>query len=229
MSLSETKKWYKKWWGVILIIVFVLLLSTFFAFAFTILDVIKNVKTENYKITEKELDRKTRALIEGSEKNYWIGSANPKITIVEFADFSCPYCQNSFSKIREISVKYKNDVKIIFRDYPIMTDYSSDLALTARCAGEQGLFWLMHDKLFANQGISTTEEMSELAKQIGADESRFKECLNNKKHLTTIQKDFSDGQSLGITGTPTWFINGNLVEGDIPYSTFIQIIEQLLK
>ena len=226
---NAIKNWYKKWWGIILIIISILLLSTFFAFAFTVINIIKDENTSTYKITEPKLDQETKILIEGSEKNYWIGSANPKITIVEFADFACPYCQNSFSKIREISVKYKNDVKLIFRDYPVIAEYSLDLALSARCAGEQGLFWLMHDKLFANQGVSTAEEIYELAKQIGADENRFKECISSKKYEIAIQKDFSDGQSLEITGTPVWFINGNKIEGDIPYDTFIQIIEQFLK
>ena len=87
----------------------------------------------------------------------------------------------------------------------------------------------MHDKLFQNQGITTTDQLAELAKQIGADVNRFNNCYSQQKYLSQIQKDFTEGNKLELTGTPIWFINGYKVEGDIPYNTFIQIIEQLLK
>ena len=229
------KSWYKKWWGILLIIVLIFTISIFVAFCFYIFNLNKEIKTGKFQTNQIfSLISKTnyqnseqQKTIEGLN-SYWTGSTKPKITIVEFSDFSCPLSKNSFSKIREIGLKYKDNVKIIFRDYPLFEN-SIDLAMSARCAGEQGLFWLMHDKLFANQGVSTAEEIYELAKQIGADENRFKECISSKKYEIAIQKDFSDGQSLEITGTPVWFINGNKIEGDIPYDTFIQIIEQFLK
>jgi len=161
-------------------------------------------------------------------KNYWIGASNPKITIVEFVDFSCPLCKNSFTKIREISLKYKKDVKIIFRDYP-MYEHSLDLAMAARCAGEQGLFWLMHDKLFQNQGMYEKNQLSELANQIGADVNKFNNCFTNKKYLSDIKNDFTDAEKLEVAGTPTWFINGAKVAGDIPYGLFVEIVEELIK
>jgi protein-disulfide isomerase len=101
--------------------------------------------------------------------------------------------------------------------------------MAARCAGEQGLFWVMHDKLFQNQGVTEIEGLVELANQVGADTNKFSSCMAKEKYLTEIQKDFSEGQSLGLTGTPIWFINGYKISGDIPHDTFIQIIENLLK
>ena len=161
--------------------------------------------------------------------NYWLGSANPKIVIIEFADFACPYCRESFSKIREIGIKYKKDVKIIYKDFPVLTDYSTNLALAGKCAGEQGMFWIMHDKLFLNQGVSTKTEIFELANQIGLENIQFRTCFNSKKYIKEIEQDLQIGKELEITGTPSWFINGEKIEGDIPYDIFIQIIEKLIK
>lgn len=167
--------------------------------------------------------------IEGSDSNYWTGTSNAGITIVEFSDFACPYCRESFPKIREISKLYKDDVKIIYRDFPVIAEYSEDLAMAGRCAGEQGLFWVMHDKLFLNQGISTASDIISLSGQIGADQKRFELCFNNKKYSTSIKKDYDDGVRLGITGTPTWFINGVKIEGNIPYDILVKIIESILE
>ncbi|MEA3463499.1 MAG: thioredoxin domain-containing protein [Patescibacteria group bacterium] len=226
------KPWYKKWWVILLSILgtFILILIT--ASCFYIADEVKRIKSSGLAsqqalLKPQKYTEKMQKAVEG-QRNYWIGAAKPKITIVEFVDFSCPLCKNSFVKIREISLKYKKDVKIIFRDYPAY-EHSLDLAMAARCAGEQGLFWLMHDKLFQNQGISEEKQFSALANQIGADVNRFNNCFANKKYLSSIKRDFADAEKLEVAGTPTWFINGQKIAGDIPYGLFIQIIEKLLK
>ena len=110
-----------------------------------------------------------------------------------------------------------------------LRENSEKLAMAARCAGEQGLFWLMHDKLFQNQGIKSDSDITELAKQIGTDISKFNNCLNSNKYIQQIQKDFSDGTDLEVKGTPTWFINGNKLEGDIPLSVWEEIIGKILQ
>lgn len=226
------KSWYKKWWGVFLIIIGSLILINLVAFGFYVWGMTKDINNGgdaqiNQTIKYSDLDKETIKKIEG-ENNYWIGSANPKITIVEFADFNCSFCKNSFPTIRELGLKYKDSVKIIFRDMPLL-DGSVDLALAARCAGEQGLFWPMHDKLYLNQGVNSLEKLYELANQIGADNTSFQNCFKGKRYLSQINKNFSDGQELGITGTPTWFINGVMVKGDIPSATWEEIINQFSK
>ncbi|MFA4834393.1 MAG: thioredoxin domain-containing protein [Patescibacteria group bacterium] len=227
------KQWYSQWWGIILILFLTLAAIVFVALGFYIADLTGRIKSgeivDEQVLAEinKYKTAKENPTILGVN-NYWLGSAKPKITIVEFADFNCPNCKNSFPNIREISLKYKNDVKIIFRDFPIYEN-SINLALAGRCAGEQGLFWLMHDKLFAKQGNFSLEELPSFANQIGADINRFNSCLKNEKYLNDIKKDYADGQSLGITGTPTWFINGYKIEGDIPRDLFIQIVEELIR
>lgn len=225
------KPWYKKWWGVIIIIVGSLILINITAFGFYVWSMAKDINSGGAQINQtakySDLDEMTRKKIEG-ENNYWIGSANPKITIVEFADFNCHFCKNSFPTIRELGLKYKDSVKIIFRDMPLL-DGSVDLALAGRCAGEQGLFWPMYDKLYLNQGIDSLEKLYGLANQIGVETERFQTCFKSKKHLSQITKNFSDGEDLGVKGTPTWFVNGIKIEGDVPYNTWEEIIGQFLK
>ena len=237
------KPWHKKWWAIILFIIATLILILVIASGFYIADEVKRIKSSAINQTlftpspyqgeglaplDNFISNGVKGEVIEGENNYWMGAGKPRITIVEFADFSCPLCKNSFTKIREISLKYKKNVKIIFRDYP-MYEHSLNLAMAARCAGEQGLFWLMHDKLFQNQNITEKSQLSELSNQIGANVNKFNNCLTNKKYLKQIQKDFADAEKLEVTGTPTWFINGQKIAGDIPYGLWIEIVEKLIQ
>ncbi len=225
----DNKRWYKKKWGILFIALFTIALIFLIAFVFLVLNVIKKSNQGQLVPNPTSGGTEISKIITGPGDNFSIGATNPKITIVEFSDFSCPYCKNSFPVIRELSRKYKKNVKIIFRDYPIITEQSGDLAMAGRCAGEQGLFWPMHDKLFINQGVAERKEIINLAMQVGTDVERFTKCFDSKKYLSKIQKDFSDGQELGITGTPTWFINGHKVKGSLPLSAFEEIINKTIK
>lgn len=221
---NSVKPWYKKWWGVLALLMLMLFVSLIFAFAFIFFNTNSTALTNTNLLNTQKMPEQ----VLGTDKNYWLGSANPKITIVEFADFNCHYCKKSFPKIREISQVYNKDIKYIFRDFPLISEFSAQLALSARCAGEQGLFWVMHDKLYLNQGISTDQEILNLFKQIGGNEAKFSACYDSKKYLPEIEKDLTDGQTLNITGTPTWFVNGQRLEGDVPYEYFINLISNIL-
>ncbi|MFA5360212.1 MAG: thioredoxin domain-containing protein [Patescibacteria group bacterium] len=219
------KPWFKTWWGILVIIFLAIALIFLVAIGFYIYESVKTAqKSSGVKLSGQQYDKASKGI------NYpWGQIAEAPITIVEFGDFACPHCQQAFPTIREISLKYKNDIKYIWRDYPLATEYSTLLALGARCANEQGLFWPMHDKLFLNQSVSSADQLLALTNQIGADTTRFNDCLNQQKYLTQIKKDLTDGQEFGISGTPTYFINGYKVEGNIPYNTFVKIIEELKK
>lgn len=213
----------KKWLRIILILVALFLISLVL---FSIKSVDKNSSGQN--IEPAQIDEELLQKINGNKSNFFTGPDDAKVVIVEFSDFACPYCKNSYSTMREIGVKYKDRVKIIFRDFPVITEYSGQLALSARCAGEQGKFWHMHDKLFQNQGVSSKVEIIELAKQIGLDINKFEFCLDNNKYEAAITQDYLDGDSLGIKGTPTWFINGNKLEGNVPKEILEKIIDNIL-
>lgn len=222
-------QWYKKWWGILLLVLAFLILVLIILVSLKINSNTKNSSQDNYQaLATNNLSADQIKSIEGIN-NYWTGTSTPKITIVEFGDFACTYCQKAYSKIREISLKNKNTVKFIFRDYPINTEYSIKLSQAARCAGEQGLFWNAYDKLFQFQGVNTDTDIKTLIKTIGVNSDKFDKCYDSQKYLNNIKKDLSDGNQLGITGTPTWFINGNIIKGDIPTDTFNKIIEELNK
>jgi protein-disulfide isomerase len=229
-NTKPIKPWYRRTSGLIAIGFFSATMILFMIFAFRVYTAFVEIKTNgaNPVIALSQYPATNAINPEGDGTNYWIGSAKPKITIVEFADFACPHCKNSFPAIREISVKYKKDVKLIYRDFPVISDYSADLALAARCAGEQGLFWPMHDKLFQNDLTGDPNQTAELANQIGVNKTRFTDCVTKQKYSTQIQNDLSDGNQLGVNGTPTWFINGQKTKGDIPPEGWEQIIQKLL-
>ena len=254
---NSNKIWFKRWWGVLIIIISAIILFFLALSASYFIGEIKNAKLKSSQTSQTQ----TGQNLGGSKydaavgDHYWLGSANAKITIVEFGDFACPSCLSAYHAIGEISAKYKNDIKFIWRDYPIIAEYSTDLALAARCAGDppvsgsgndQNLFWRMHDKLFQNQAAiaslavqysadptqfneQLTNLLVSLANQVGADPVKFKACLNQQKYLPGIQKDLADGKNFGITGTPTYFIDGYKLAGDVPVEVFTKMIEQLKK
>jgi protein-disulfide isomerase len=182
--------------------------------------------SDNYGLAEKLKTQKKYEIPEAG--NYSLGANNPRITIVEFADFSCPACKNTYPKLREIIFNYAKYVRIVFKDFPVISEDSLALSLAGRCAGEQGLFWPMHDQLFDNQGEINNEKLSQLAKQIGVEENKFNDCLKSEKYLLEIKKDYALGEKLGIGGTPTLFINGYKLAGDIPEEALNKIIEELI-
>lgn len=156
-----------------------------------------------------------------------LGPLNAKVTVVEFGDFECPYCGQAFTIIREISTLYKDRVRFIYRDFPLETLHPNAInsAQAGECAHEQGKFWLYHDKLFRNQSRLDKASLKNYAKQVGLDEARFNTCLESARYAQEVAQDFDDGVKAGVKGTPTWFINGQKVEGVIPLEVFKQIID----
>lgn len=197
------------------------------AFAFYVND-LKNQIESGVISNEAYNYNDVKQVIEG-DKKYWLGTSEPRLTIVEFGDYGCPVCAKSFPVIREMANIYGNDIQYIWRDYPSVTQNSTALAMAARCAGEQGLFWPMHDKLFINQGQTSKKELTAMLIQIGGDEERFTDCLDKELVWEDISQDISDGDKIDILGTPTWFFNGKKVSGHIPRDAFIQIINNHLK
>jgi len=226
---TDDKKWYKKR-GNWLLLLALLFLSLIFAFFFYLYGLINTEEWQRSQITQVKPTIDEAAIEKITKDSYWMGTSSPKVTIIEFGDFSCSSCKKSFYTIREIGLKYKDDVKIVFKDYPIISENSPTLASAARCAGEQGqgFFWSMYDKLFTYQGVTDKQKIVELAKRAGVNISRFNACFDNNKYQAKIGQDYQDGNSLQINGTPTWFINGIKIEGNIPYDYFVQIIESLI-
>ncbi len=160
-----------------------------------------------------------------------IGPEDAALTIVEFGDFECPFCRQSFPIIRSLTQEFKNDVRFVYRDFPLDTIHPDArvAALGGYCAHQQGLFWPFHDKLFQNQESLTRTAILGYANQIGVDSRAFALCLDSQSGQDEVNADVAAGQAAGVLGTPTWFINGMRVAGVIPEDVFRQIILELTK
>lgn len=157
------------------------------------------------------------------------GNANAPVTIVQFADFQCPFSQESFQTIRALSAAFPNDVRVQFRDFPLDSIHprARPAAKAAHCAGEQDKYLQMHDKLYLNSDRLADSDLRFYAEQIGLDLARFDICQALPSTNEEIEADIADGVAAGVRGTPTFFINGARVEGDIPYTILTQIVDEL--
>lgn len=160
------------------------------------------------------------------------GDSNAPVTIIEFSDYECPFCGRHFQQTYPQIVREYVDtgkVKIVFRDFPLSFHPNAQKAAeAAECAGEQRKYWEMHDKLFENQNALEVNSLKQYAKELGLNIKTFDDCLDSGKMASEIQKDSEDGQNAGVSGTPTFFINGIPLTGAQPFEAFKQIIEQEL-
>lgn len=158
------------------------------------------------------------------------GSDKASVTIIEFSDFHCPYCKQVQPTLSRILSDYGDRVRLAYRDFPLDQLHPSarKAAEAARCANDQGKFWEFHDKLYAGGTDASPEALTRIAKEIDMDLVAFQQCVAIGKHQSAINRDIQEASSLGITGTPAFFINGRLVSGAQAYEGFAQIIDEEL-
>lgn len=158
-----------------------------------------------------------------------LGPATAPVTIVEFSDFQCPYCAQSVPILKELMSKYPDQVRLIYRDFPLETIHpdSMNASLAAECANGQGHFWEMYEMLFNNQDALDVASLEDYAKGIGLDIAKFRECMSSQRYLDEILNDMADGQSYGVRGTPTFFVSGHRLTGS-SLETLEQVVEQVL-
>lgn len=165
-----------------------------------------------------------------------LGDAGAKVTIVEFADFQCPYCgkfeQEVYSRIKQEYVD-TGKASFVYLDFTFLGDESRWAAQAAKCAGEQGKFWEYHDTLFdsqdgENQGTFAITRLKSLARKIVPSASGFNQCLDSGKYAQAVADETALGRTAGVSGTPTVLINGKLVVGALPYDVFKKEIDEAL-
>ena len=173
-------------------------------------------------------------------EGYVLGSASAPVEVVEFADFECPAC-GQFASITEPDVRTRlvntGQVRIRFIDYPLpMHKNTWDASLAAACANDQGKFWEMHDALFANQdrwnGEATSRPrgvISDLAKGVGLDMSKYDACMDADTHRAKIQAHQAEATRRNIGSTPTFVFNGLVVPGALPYDSFKRYVDEAAK
>ncbi|MBI4059229.1 DsbA family protein [Candidatus Microgenomates bacterium] len=162
------------------------------------------------------------------------GDPNSKVKLVEFADFQCPVCGNFFTNyLPTIEKEYIDTKKIGFyiRHFPLYSLHpdAENAALAMECAREQDKFKALHDVLFQNQQSLSTTDLKKYAAQLQMKTSQFNACLDSKKYKANIDRDVKLGESLGVTGTPNFFLNGRLIAGISTLAAFQVTLDEELK
>jgi protein-disulfide isomerase len=170
-----------------------------------------------------------RAAVEVSDQPT-IGPANAPLTVVEFADYECPYSKDASSTVRTLAAKFGDKVRVIYRDYPIDSIHprAKEAAIAGECAREQDKFWAYHDRLYQNSPALNHADLIRYARESGLDEAQFSQCLVAERYKDKVEKDTADALALGVSGTPVFFFNGQKVEGAIPSDTFDAIIQRMI-
>lgn len=159
------------------------------------------------------------------------GLANAPIELVEYGDFQCPYCKKAYYIVKEIQQELGDNLKFVFRNFPLtdLHPHAMHAAIAAETAAQQGKFWNMHDILFENQKFLDDSYLMQYAKIIGLNPQRFEEDFGNDKSYAKVKKDYESGEENGVEGTPTFFINGQLYEGNWMESEFKEYMKSLIK
>lgn len=158
------------------------------------------------------------------------GNPDAKIVVIAFEDFQCPVCGEAYPILKQVLPDYADKVLFVYRDYPTDHEFSQKAAEAADCANEQGQFWVYHDLLFSDQSAVTSEEIfSTIASQAGLDVDAFNECYSSGRYAGEVNKDFLDGNIAGVSGTPTFFINGYKLQGSYPVEFWRQSFDYLIK
>ena len=158
------------------------------------------------------------------------GASNPKITLVEFSDFQCPYCIVAAGELHRVMEAYPSQVSLIFKQFPL--DEHSQAALAAAAslsAQKQGKFWPMHDALFAQRGHLSPEAIHGIAEKLGLDMKRFDADLHSPELQKTIVRDIEDGERAGVMGTPTIFVNGQRYNAAVSLAVLKPVLDEELK
>lgn len=152
------------------------------------------------------------------------------VQIIEFSDFNCGYCARFATQtLSRIVDTYGEHVRFIYRDYPILADSSAEAAIAAQCANEHGQFWEYHNLLFATENEFSRDLFVEMASSLGIDNEAFTTCLDEGRYYENVVTDYREAQSLGIRGTPAFFVNGRPISGAQEFEYFASIIEEELE
>ncbi len=161
-------------------------------------------------------------------KAYARGSASAPVVLVEFADYQCPYCQKVNTQIQQLKKEYGDKLTVVYKDFPLPMHHGSEKAAEAsRCAGEQGKFWEYHDVLFYSK-LTELDALKEHARVLKLDGDRFDTCLDSGAEAAAVKKDLDEAKSLGLTGTPSFFVNGHFFSGVVDYAALKDIVNQQL-
>ena len=175
--------------------------------------------------TITKIAEKGAATTEGMTK----GIENSPVTIIEYSDYQCPYCARAEATIKDVLDEYGSKIYFVYKDFPLPFHNNAQKAAEAsRCALEQGKYWEYHDLLFENQQSLDSNSLKKYAKNMGLEEAKFSNCLDSNKYADAVKQDIGEGQKAGVSGTPTFFVNGEILVGAQPFDAFKEIIDKEL-
>jgi protein-disulfide isomerase len=173
-----------------------------------------------------ELDQPSAHVEAGNDPR--LGSENAPVQLIEFADYECPYCQKVNEGLNRLRDQFGDQVSLVYKDFPLpMHPLAAKAAEAARCAGVQGKFWEFHDSLFQTKKLQVSDLKQE-ARALKLDTARFDQCLDSGEQIAAVKKDAQEGQRLGLTGTPSFFINSHFMSGAIGYAKLRETVLQEL-
>lgn len=157
------------------------------------------------------------------------GPETAPVSIIEFSDFQCPFCRQVQPALAELQTRYGDKIRWSFKDLPLSSIHpqAQGAAEAARCAADQGKFWEFRAAMFASSNI-TPELFQSTADGLGIDSDEFKACVASNRHREAVLADSEEAQSLGISGTPAFVINGVLLSGAQPLENFVSVIDREL-
>lgn len=158
-----------------------------------------------------------------------LGPPDAPVTIVEFSDFQCPYCARARATMHELLARYPDQVRLVARDFPLtMHPQAEAMAVAAACAAEQEAYWPYSEALFERSRTLQEEDLPVLAAELGLHPATFQNCLNSGHNRGEVHGDMGEGSAAGVTGTPTFFINGRMISGAQSLERFAEIVEEEL-
>ena len=158
------------------------------------------------------------------------GPADARVTMIEFGDFECPYCRQWYTSVYvRIQANYGSKIRFIFRDFPLpIHPEAQPAAVAANCAGEQGRYFDYFRLLYGDTRGLGSAMYQTYAQEVGLDLSKFNSCIKSDRFNKEALLDMQDGERIGVSGVPAFFINGRLISGLQPYEIFQQTIEEEL-
>jgi len=168
------------------------------------------------------------------DSDHVLGPKDAKVTVIEYSDFECPFCQRFYPTVKEILKSYPKDVRFVYRHFPLTSIHpnAQKAAEATECAAKLGgndAFWKLHDKIFERTPNIAPDVLLTLAKENGLKEADFKKCLDSGEMAAKVNQQMQDGSSAGVQGTPATFVNGKLSSGAIPLESLKAAIDAELK
>ena len=169
---------------------------------------------------------------EVTDADWILGTSTAKVTIIEYSDLQCPACASYETILKPLIAKYPNDVRLVYRHFPLKQIHPNAVSagVASEAAGRQGKFWEMHDMLFDRQDIwgksvTAKDLYVAYAKELGLNEAQFVADMNDKVLEQKLQDSFTTAVTLGLSGTPSFFLNGELIDSPRSFSEFEALIQ----